>query len=372
MPTFVKSFNHASKTHALSEHLASVATELGPDAKLPTIQELRRELGVSVATLDNALTQLESQKIIYRKHGVGIFVSPHVGRKSIALVCDPSFFRAGMSPFWQEIIEGARAYGVDRGESCRFYLALPSAQGHLPVPDDLVEDVQGKRIDGVLFIGDNRAAVEWIWDQNVPVVAFAGWSHWMVAIDYPAVVRAGLETLRGRQCRDVGLLLPYLPDSAGGYSVPHAGIETFKAGAREQGMSYQPQWIWNFKQHPEYSLATTPQEQGYNAIISMYEAGFLAGESPANGPQGLVCLDDLMTRGALVAMQKLNIRLGQDVQIATHSNRGSSVLHGYENELTRLEIDPNAIVTSMFACLKALLMGEATAPHTIYIGPQVV
>jgi DNA-binding LacI/PurR family transcriptional regulator len=368
MLTSAKTFNHSSKTHALSEHLAAMATELGPDAKLPTIQELRRELNVSISTLDNALTQLEGQKVIYRKHGVGIFVSPHVGKKSIALVCDPSFLGAGTSPFWQEMIEGAQAYGADKGESCRFFLAMPSAQKKLPVPDDLVEDVKGKRLDGVLFIGDNKPAVEWILNQGIPVVTFAGWSHWMVEINYPEVVRAGLKVLDARQCREVGLLLPYLPDGEGNYIVPHAGIEIFEAEAKALGMTYQADWIWDFHQYPQHRLATTPQEQGYNAILTMYGSG----AGLADGPKALVSIDDMMTRGALVAMQKLNIRPGQDVQIATHSNRGSSVLQGYESELTRLEIDPGTIVTAMFTFLESLLEGQAMTPRSIFVGPQVI
>lgn len=367
MPVSSRTLNPSSKAHAISERLATLAKDLGPDAKLPTVQELCRELNVSVATLDNALTHLEGQKVIFRKRGVGIFVSPLVGKKSIALVCDPSFFRAGMSPFWQELIEGARAYGVDNGESCRFYLALPSTQGNLPVPDDLVEDMRSKRIDGVLFIGYNNPAVEWILEQNIPVVTFAGWSRWMVEINYAEIVRASLKALQARQCSEVGLLLPFLPDPDGNYRAPNSANEIFEAEAKELGLCYKPEWIWDFHRYPQHSMATTSQEQGFNAILSMYGSG----ASLSDGPTGLVSTDDMMTRGALVAMQKLNIRPGQDVKIATHSNRGSSVLQGYESELTRLEIDPNAIVRAMFAFLKSLLEGEDMTPRTILVDPQL-
>jgi len=364
MSTSLKTFKHSSKTHALSEHLASIAMSLGPEAKLPTIQELRRELNVSIATLDNALTQLEIQKVIYRKHGVGIFVSPHVGKKSIGLVCDPGFFRAGMSPFWQEIIEGLRAYGVSKGESCRFYLALPSVQGNFPVPDDLIEDIRNKRLDGVLFIGVNQPAVQWILDQNIPVVAFAGWSQWEVQINYPALLHLAFDAIKANHCQEIGFLTPFFVINGEQVTNPHDTIHQFNQLVAEHQLTTRPEWIWT---PDRLALETTQQEQGYNAILSIF-----GGERTlSDGPKCIICNDDMMTRGALVAMQKLGIRVGEDLKIVTHTNKGSSVLQGYENDLWRIEVDPAAIVAAMFSLINALLEGQKPTKHTILIAPEI-
>src|SRR5690349_21798618 len=80
--------------------IENLAQTLGPDAKLPTVIQLRDRLGVSVATLNSAFTELEAQRVIRRKHGVGIYVSSRIRQRTVCLICDPSFFRAvGASPF---------------------------------------------------------------------------------------------------------------------------------------------------------------------------------------------------------------------------------------------------------------------------------
>lgn len=55
--------------------LEEMAERLGPGARMPTAQQLRGEVGVSAATLNRALADLEGRGIIRRKHGVGIFVA---------------------------------------------------------------------------------------------------------------------------------------------------------------------------------------------------------------------------------------------------------------------------------------------------------
>src|SRR5688500_12473756 len=89
--------------------LEDLAHSLGPDAKLPTVIQLRDRFGVSVATLNSALTELEAQRVIRRKHGVGIYVSPRIRQRTVCLICDPSFFRvAGASPFWNLLVDQVR------------------------------------------------------------------------------------------------------------------------------------------------------------------------------------------------------------------------------------------------------------------------
>ena len=55
------------------ERLIELAHELGPDAKLPTVLQLRDRLGISIATLNSVLNELEAQRVVRRKHGIGQF-----------------------------------------------------------------------------------------------------------------------------------------------------------------------------------------------------------------------------------------------------------------------------------------------------------
>lgn len=56
--------------------LHDLALELGAEAKLPTIAELRDELEVSTYTLNAAIRELEQRQVLRSVNGVGIFVTP--------------------------------------------------------------------------------------------------------------------------------------------------------------------------------------------------------------------------------------------------------------------------------------------------------
>jgi DNA-binding GntR family transcriptional regulator len=55
--------------------------------------QLCSDMEVSKATLDGALAELESRKVLVRKHGIGIFVSPEL-RRGISLSAIPGSYSA--------------------------------------------------------------------------------------------------------------------------------------------------------------------------------------------------------------------------------------------------------------------------------------
>ena len=84
-------------------------------------------------------------------------------------------------------------------------------------------------------------------------------------------------------------------------------------------------------------------------------------------PDGLIIIDDMITCGALVAMQKLDIHPLHEVQIVSHTNRGSAVLQGHEHQLIIMEIDPTKIVETMFEMLNPLMNEKELAIPTVQV-----
>ena len=97
--------------------------------------------------------------------------------------------------------------------------------------------------------------------------------------------------------------------------------------------------------------------QGFDAM-----ARVAAWEGPR--PDGIVSVDDMLTQGLLMAMDRHGLRVGRDVHVATQSNRHSPALLGWEPAITRIEFDPAEIVSTMFDALEALLRGETPAGAT--------
>lgn len=352
---------HGSKVQALCERLTALSYELGTGARLPTVIELRDRLGVSVTTLNTALIELEAKRIIERKHGVGIFVSRHLHQKTIGLVCSPEFFRAGTSPFWHELIEGVRRRAVSRNTMFRFYLAI-DPNGSAPVHDDLLQDVEAERLNGVIYVGQDKPAVNWLLSHNVPVVSFAGWSQWMVRIDFEGFVRRAVETLVSRGLHNLGLVCPGEPGLALEASDiwEHSPSRVFREVMQQHGLPINEAHIWDGAAQllAGGTLPGTHEEQGYLAAQQLF-----APEKPR--PEGLIISDDMQARGLLPAMREMGVRAGTDVQIVTHLNRGSEVLRGWENKVSTIEFDPTEVVDSLFESLEALMRGEAAASMKI-------
>lgn len=346
----------SSKTEEIFQSLVEIAEGLEPEAKLPTVQQLRRDFGVSIATLDSILSRLESQHIIYRRQGSGIYVSPYLRKKRVGLVCTPDVFRAGSSPFWTEMVDGVRQRAASLGEVFRFYLALPAARSQFPVHEDLQDDVLEQRLDGVFFVGNNPAAIEWLEEHDIPVVAFAGRGIFKVEIDYLDLIDQGVEILTQKGCRRIGLMSPFHYREENEDVGRSTTARHFDEVMAHLGPEYQNTSIWDARSVADAHKLTYP-EMGSAAIAELFAA-----ENPTR-PDGLVVLDDMMTRGALVALRSLGLRVGQDVQLVSHTNRGSTVLQDFEDQPIALEIEPGQIVQSMFDLLHTRMnQGPVTSP----------
>ncbi|MBW3637381.1 MAG: winged helix-turn-helix domain-containing protein [Armatimonadetes bacterium] len=163
---------HATKTQALSAHLSDLAHKLGPGAKLPTMQQLSEQLGISVMTLNRALSELEAQNIILRKQGSGTYVSETLGQKSVALIYERQLIGATASPFGELLLSEAGRRAKDHDEKFSIYFSEPSTNG-LPVHDDLIEDLKSRKLSGLLLLSQRGAAVNWLLKQKLPLVSLS-------------------------------------------------------------------------------------------------------------------------------------------------------------------------------------------------------
>ena len=362
-------FAHRTKTQALTSYLTDLAHELGAEARLPTMQQLCEELNVSVVTLNRALSELEAQNIITRKHGVGIFVSPRLQQKTIGLVYDRDILQPDTSPFAAQLVEEARRRAQAGHESFSLFLSEPSTTGGLPVHDDLADAIRARRLHGLIFVGEqNPAAARWIEEQNVPLVALAytPLASWRVCLDHAETARLGVKALAAQGCRRIALVLP-LGSSIGRApgEKSFAELDAFKSALKKAGVPYDETLVWRHDELTNKITAVdTNQEQGFRAAMELFA-------NADNRPDGVVALDDMMTRGALVALSKLGLRPGLDIKFATHTNKGSTALHGYEDDLTFIEIDPAQIVSALFSMLETLMNGQTPPEPMVLIRPRL-
>lgn len=63
------------KMRRVCDELEKLAIDLGPNAQLPTMVQLRDSLGVSMKTLHDSMREMEKREVLRSVHGVGIFVA---------------------------------------------------------------------------------------------------------------------------------------------------------------------------------------------------------------------------------------------------------------------------------------------------------
>ncbi|WP_309722046.1 GntR family transcriptional regulator [Armatimonas sp.] len=327
------------RTDVTREQLLELARKIGSGGALPSARTLREQLGISNATLGAALEELAARGQIIRKPGSGIYVSPTLDQRRLALAVNPEFFaQAGVSPFWGQLLLETRRRAEARGEALFLHFAERSIRESEPLlPPGLTEEVSKGRLVGVLAIGLTHPQARWIEAQGVPVVAFAGAARYLVQLAMEELVQSGVAALARSGCQRLALLAPT--------ETPQTSV-IFRAACTAHALTGQV-------------LASTeaPSHAGRG-----WELARQARTTPCDG---VLSLDDTLTQGFLMHLHHTNTL--SKITVATHANAGSPTLLGWEDKLIRLEFDPAAIVSGLFSCLDALIAGTVL-PDTQLIG----
>lgn len=367
----------SAKTQALHDRLIDMAHRLGPQAKLPTAVELREMLGTSSATLNTVLKELEAHSVIYRRHAVGIFVSPALHRKSIALVCDSQTLRnVGHSPFWDMLVDFSRERADAHNENFSLHLTTtPDIEGNA-LQESLKKEIGAGCINGVLGISLNKASIEWIVQQNVPFVGFASSGPHTAAVDSGLIISQGVAYLKHAGCRRIALWMPEEQGDTPKFSflTPRKKTRLFRWALKSNGLHYNEDHVYSphFLQPDSIALQRSRQEHGYDAAYHFFGKYRVGDALPIDG---LIITDDMMAQGALTALQKLKVPFGhstRELRVVSHSNVGSTVLLGHNERLIFSKIDPREVVQAMFGRLEQVMAGENPPHKRITIRSQLV
>lgn len=189
--------------------LESISRGSFPNGRLPSEKQLADELGVSRATIREALQSLEEAGVVSRQHGVGTRVNYHVVR-AISLNRVAGFFElvkeAGYQPAiaWTKVdhgsagVEAASRLGRHEGIPLllveRLFLASGSPAIHLieEVPEDvLVRPVEPDDVpDSIFAFADAfcRSPIDHSVAEIIPTVADAGIAaHLPLAVGDPVL-----------------------------------------------------------------------------------------------------------------------------------------------------------------------------------------
>ncbi len=359
------------KVAQTSAQLETMARSLGDHVRLPGVRELRAQLGVSLTTLQEALGDLEGREVIYRRQGSGIFVSPRRDVRNILMLCDYSHIRsASHSPFWDIVADKAMARAASHREQVRSHFTSTLGNEGELLPPALMGEVLSGRVHGIVAASIHDDTARGLRQLKVPFVSFGARGQGTVFLAEHTMLHLGVRALKERGCKRIGIwrpVAPHQPDSSESASVGSQLLQTFADAMREEGLEFEPHCVeynLNLVRGPGHITRLSKQEQGYETAQRVFCP---SGEKP----DGIVVTDDLMTHGALSALQNMGIQAGRDVQIASHANKGSVVLLGQSERLVLLEFDPSEVVEALFGQLETLMDGHSLERPEIFVQPTV-
>lgn len=365
------------KVQELTARLRELALQKGPDVRLPTTRELCTLLKTNSATLNEALKELEQHNVIYRKPKSGIFVSPKLYRKTICvLFFSRLFFSDTLSPFWSmlwaQFGQEMKRRNAAGKEYYSFHLVpepLDKQRDLLPeeLPESVLEMLHDRRVHGVLAVGMEMHVYNWLIQQEIPSVTFAGVGSLMLNIYNESTVHMVIDNMVAQGCRAIGVWIPAI-GSIDDYK-QNTAYKGWQQQLTRSGLPVQEE-LFRWGEPLAFSRGYDMydfQKQGYELAYSVF------GTSGAPRPDGIFITNDLMTNGALAALDELGITIGTDVKIVTMANAGSPMLaNAKAQSLTLVEVDVAELIQRMFS-----LMEKAINEHSIsdmqmyYLTPQL-
>jgi DNA-binding LacI/PurR family transcriptional regulator len=353
-----------SKQAVAADRIREMAIKLGPGMKLPTALELSRQLGIAVATLDRSLSYLEKRGVINRRQGSGIYVSKRPAQKTIGLVFGLNIFESGISPFYSLLLKHCEHCVDARNERFSVFLGTPALSGtspeSSPIHHDLEDALDNERLDGLMLFAKASGHQEDVLRQRgLPMVAITRHSEWpgVVHHDLTRAVEESIAELTACDCKSIGFM-GALPE--------HAHI--FQEAMSRLGLSFSERLVWSpeKKDNPAFAV-----HEGVSQRVEMGTrwAAEFAALPVESRPHGLICSDDMMTRGACQAFDRLGLKPGRDFAFCTHANIGSVILDEWKDSLIRFAFDPQETIDAMFRCLDAHMAGTPITEH-IFIPPH--
>jgi len=325
---------------------------------MPRVRSLAQSLGVTIATLDQALRELEVQGLIIRKDRSGIFVAPKAQQGRIGLIFGRDIMDATATSFRSLLMEQCRQRSIERGERFSFFvdLGVPNTDGGT-LPDDLREALIAKRLAGMITVSPHIDQIKWLQKHDIPVVSLGrdeAWAH-RVILHGEELIRLTAQELKKQGCCQIGLLAA---------NANHA--EMFRRVMHSMGLIVNESWI-------EIAKGNHKEEAGLRCAEQFLTSNGVARRWTKKNslPQAVIITDDMMARGACSLFGQRGVTPGRHLKIASHGNRGSWALAEWEDALTICEYDPQEIVDALFSSLEKLIAGNAGPDEAVYILPHL-
>jgi DNA-binding LacI/PurR family transcriptional regulator len=348
----------ASKTEQANSALVALLHARGPGIKLPTIEEMCAQVGVSRTTLEAALQMVERRGLVRRRRGSGIYVTERIRQKTIGVVFGRDIFSPGFSPYWSLLLQAIGAQAGACGLRPQAYLDIPQGQGGLGGHAQLFEDLDAQRLDGLMLFAPHYAYDEVgpLRAYGIPLILPCGAPpDWVVTKDHDAGIRLAAREIARQSRRHIGLLAA--PDYR----------PLLEAELRQHGLTNVTIDDWSY----ETWACSIPRAGSREHCAYRLTQHVISQTAQHSLPEVVLSLDDTATRGVLTALLQAGLQPGRDLTLLSSANAGSPVLAPYAEGLICLTFDPADEVRVALTMLETLMNGGTPAENPVLIAPTV-
>ncbi len=349
----------SKKRVAAVARIRELAAGLRRGERLPTVRRLCASCGLSTATMELALEQLERERVIVRRPGAGIYIGPALGEKTVGIVIGHNIFAPDCSPYWSLLLQAAFRVAGERGIRCFSYMDVRETAFEWLKHGQLERDVASGVLDGILIVNaPEPATLSWLRGGTLPLVEIDGeGGACMVCQDVGAIAADAATLLVERGCTRIALLIHTIE------SVRQMFIRTLK----RKSVPVDHRLLWSYMKFAGEVSHVGLEDFAAAFIRSRWETLGLVDARP----DGIVIMDDTMARGAARALETLGVRVGRDIQIAALGTCHSPVLAEYEDRMHLLLLEPEIAVRSAYEMLERLMAGGKPKKRCMTVRPRV-
>lgn len=317
---------------------------------LPSVQELRKALGVSVRAPLEAIRCLADEGLVASRRHVGCVV---LGRHEMSWKGHVLIIYPNITPvFYKSVIEMRVSDMLQRNGylATRLMLGGGEKEGYDFSQLDLLLK---QPTSFVLVLGDRPKIFRRLASAGVPYVGFMNTQRTTVGsvgyIHYDCHAADG-ELAECCLKRGVKTLVQV---------GAHKSLDFMdKAMFKRFGIRLETQKI----------VYRRNVEEGVGALVRASYKAF-DGWKPEGEDRALFFIDDYIARGAMTAMIENGIRIGEDVLIGAHSNRGIDLVFG--KDITRIEARPRTDAEKTFGAIHSYL-NSGVFPEGVNAAPVFV
>ncbi len=321
--------------------------------RIESEQALATRYQVSVMTVREALSALSQEGMIDRRHGVGNFLKSVKATRHIAIYSELELSSPNETYFFLHVAERLGELCAKAELTSQLYVgqASPRQQHRQQTSCPLfLRELRAGQIGGVLVL-NHRPNAPWLETAQamaVPVVGLKSGHH--VRTDYADMAHQGVEALATQGSKRVGLL-------NWGCGAPDQSVrDAFNKAIETAGVRTCSQW-----------LLDTVKPATPNAVAQAFHTLW---RDHRSRPDGLVVLDDILFDELSCVMMHRSVRIPEDIQIATHVNKGRDRCG--DLPIIRLQLDPDEFATKLVDMLLGLLEDTNQPKRVQVLRPTVL